>query len=417
MKKQIYLWAMAYCCFAIAFLTSCSDKEDFPNKPQAIDVNSLDITPVNGGFKVAWIPNPADENFVFLHIELTDHDQQTRSYNISRYGSNLVTPELTDKDGNKYPNPNEAVSVEIKDLVNQSYTLHFSAFNNDNQRIDLGSREVTPADYTQCPPDSIFAVNIQCKGGKVVSLEWREVPKQSSSTTEKIRFKFTNVATQEVVTKEFAPGTLHSEFAMDEAGAYSVEFGTVSVIGKEWTKKAKDIEVIKFYSIEYWNGAQKKNWTVTGSSVQESEGPFQKLIDGNAGTFWSSSWNDKKEFYTLDITLDKVDEIVGVILQQRQNCAKPSWHRCVKDFSIYLKENETDEFPTEPNFRGQLKVNDDPNATDHLDRQDFNFDLATKAKYIRLSLDSPMFPGTSNDGAFCMAEFGIFVKDTSKGDE
>lgn len=413
MKKQIYSWAMAFCCLAIAFFSGCSD-EDFPNKPQVIDINALLVTPVEGGIKVEWTPNPADENFVFLHVELTDQDNQTRAYSVSRYGSNLVTPELTDKDGNKYPNPNEEVVMEIKELVNRPYTLHFSAFNNDNRRIDLGSREVTPGDYTQCLPDSIFAVNIQCKGGKMVSLEWREVPKKSSSTTEKIRFKFTHVATKKVVLKEFNPGTLHSEFTMNEAGEYAVEFGSVSTIGKEWTKKAKNIEVIKFNSIEYWNAAQKKNWTITGSSVQESEGPFQKLIDGNAGTFWSSSWDDHKEFYTLDITLGKVEEVVGVILQQRQNCAKPSWHRCVKDFSIYLKENETDEFPTEPNYRGQLKVNGDPDAADHLDRQDFSFDLATKAKYIRLSLDSPMFPGTTNDGAFCMAEFGIFVKDPSK---
>lgn len=417
MKKQLYLWTMACCCLTIAFLASCSDNEDFPNKPQAIDINSLDIIPMNGGFKVAWTPNPADENFVFLHIEFTDHDQQPRSYNISRYGSNLVTPELTDKDGNKYPNPNEAVSLEIKDMVNQSYTLHFSAFNNDNQRLDLGSREVTPDDYTQCAPDSIFAVNIQCKGGKKVFLEWHEVPKKTSSTTEKIRFKFTNIATQEVVIKDFVPGLFHSEFTMDESGEFAVEYGTVSAIGKEWSKKSKNIEVIKFYSIEYWNTAQKKNWTVTGSSVQESEGPFAKLIDGNASTFWSSNWGDSNAFYTLDITLDKAEEVVGVILQQRQNCSKPSWHRCVKDFSIYLKENESDPFPTEPNYRGQLKENDDPNSADYIERQDFSFDLATKAKYIRLSLDSPMFPNTSNKGAFCMAEFGIFVKDTSKDDK
>lgn len=417
MKKQIYAWAMACCCLAIAFLSGCSDDDDFANKPQAIDINNLDITPTNGGLRVAWTPNPADENFVFLHVEFTDHDHQTRSYNISRYGSNLVTPELTDEDGNKYPNPNEAVIIEINDLVNQSYTLRFSAFNNDNQRIELGSREATPDDYTQCDPDSIFAVNILCKGGKMVFLEWREVPKKSSSTTEKIRFKFTNTATEEVVIKEFDPGVFHSEFAMDEAGEYAVEFGTVSVIGKEWTKKARNIEVIKFYSVEFWNAAQKKNWSVTGSSVQESEGPFRNLIDGNSGSFWSSNWGDSNAPYTLDITLDKAEEIVGVLLQQRQNCAKPSWHRCVKDFSIYLKENETDDFPTEPNYRGQLKVNDDPNGADHLDRQDFSFDTATRARYIRLSLDSPMFPGTSNQGAFCMAEFGILAKDASKGDE
>lgn len=402
------------------FIGSCSD-DDFSNKPNTIDIDkTIDIIPINGGFKVSWTPDPLDENFVFLNVRLTDQDNQSRIYNVSRYGSNLVTPELTDEDGNKYLNPNEAVTIEIKNLINQEYTLNFYAYNGDNNYISLGSRKATPDDYTQCPPDSILSVNIECKGGKQVIMKWNEHPlmASSSSTTEKIRFKFTNQATNEEVIKEFEPGIRHNTFTMEEAGRYTVEYSTVSTIGKEWIGKNKmNIKVIKYYSIEHWSAEDKRNWTVTGTSVQESEGPYKYLIDGKAHTFWASNWESTDTSYKLYIKLDKVEELVGVILQQRQNCAKPSWHRCVKDFSIYVKENEEDEYPAEPIYTGQLRTNDDPNADDYLDKQEFNFDTSAKVRYICLSLDSPMFPGTSNDTAFCMAEFGTLVKDPSVADE
>lgn len=422
MRKYLYTTLATIVLLTTAIFTgSCSDDDDFQNKPNNIDIDKvIEITPFNGGIKIAWTPDPLDDNFVFLNVRLTDQDNQPRFYNISRYGSNLVTPKLTDKDGNEYLNPNEAVTLEIKNLVNQEYTLDFYAYNNDNNSISLGSRKVTPNDYTQCSPDSIFAVNIECKGGKQVVLKWSEPPliMSSGSTTDKIRFKFTNLATNEETIKEFKPGVRHDTFTMDDAGAYSVEYSTVSTIGKEWKCKTNiNIKVIKYYSIEHWTAKDKQNWKVTGTSVQESEGPYKYLIDGNANTFWASNWDSTDTSYKLYITLDKAEEIVGVILQQRQNCAKPDWHRCVKDFSIYLKENEEDEYPEEPIYRGQLRINDNPNAEDYLAKQEFNFDSSARARYICLSLDSPMFPGTSNDTGFCMAEFGTLVKDASKSDE
>lgn len=422
MRKYLYT-TLATVIFLITavFTGSCSDDEDFPNKPNKIDIDKvINIIPINGGLKIAWTPDPMDENFVFLNVRLTDQDNQARIYNVSRYGSNLVTPVLTDKDGNEYLNPNEAVMMEINKLINQEYTLDFYAYNNNNDCISLGSRKATPDDFTQCSPDSIFAVNIECKGGKQVILKWNEPPliASSGSTTDKIIFKFTNSITNEEIIKEFKPGVRHNTFIMDEAGAYSVEYSTISTIGKEWKGKEKiNIKVIKYYSIEHWSAADKRNWTVTGTSVQESEGPYKYLIDGSANTFWASNWNSADTSYKLYITLDKVEEIVGVILQQRQNCSKPDWHRCVKDFSIYLKENEEDEYPAEPNFRGQFRINDNPNNDDYLDRQEFNFDTSAKARYICLSLDSAMFPETSNATAFCMAEFGTLVKDPNKADE
>lgn len=422
MRKYLYTTLATVVFLITAICTgSCSDDDDFPNKPNMIDIDKvIKVTPINGGLKVAWTPDPMDDNFVFLNVRLTDQDNQPRIYNISRYGSNLVTPKLTDENGNEYLNPNEAVTLEIKNLINQEYKLDFYAYNNDNNSISLGSRKATPNDYTQCLPDSIFAVNIECKGGKQVVLRWSEPPSimNSGSTTDKVRFKFTNSATNEEIIKEFAPGIRHNTFTMDEAGAYTVEYGTKSTIGKEWKgKEILNIKVIKYYSIEHWAAKDKQNWTVTGTSVQESEGPYKYLIDGNANTFWASNWGSTDTSYKLYITLDKAEEIVGVILQQRQNCAKPGYHRCIKDFSVYLKENEEDEYPTEPIFRGQLRINTDPNAEDYLGKQEFNFDTFAKARYICLSLDSPMFPGTSNDTGFCMAEFGTLVKDASKSDE
>lgn len=416
MKKYFYKQIAAFICLSIVVFMGCSDNENFPNKPQPIDVNSVEIAPIAGGFDVKWTPNPADENFIFLHMEFTDQDGKARSYNMSRFGSNLVTPELPDKDGNPYPNPNEEVSVTINGLVNQSYTIRFTAFNDSNESIYLGSREVTPGDYTQCLPDSIFAINLQTGGGKKVFLEWRELELTSSSTMAKVYFKFTNLLSKEVTTKEYLPGIYHDEFKMDEAGEYSVECGTVSEIGNKWSKQLKNIKVIQFSSLEKWTADQKRGWQVTGSSVQDSEGPYRNLIDGSNTTYWASNWGDSSTKYTLDITLDKVEEIVGVILQQRHNCSKPSWHRCVKDFSIYVKENESDAFPDEPIYRGQLKENEDPNGGDFTGKQEFKFDSMAKTKYIRLSLDSAMFPNTSNNTAFCMAEFGLFVKDPSIGE-
>ena len=168
MKKYIYMTALALSYLGILLITSCSD-DDFKNKPQTIDINDIVLTPINGGCEVKWTPDPEDNNFVFLHIEFTDHDNTPRSYNVSRYGSELVTPFVKDEDGNSVLNENgESVKLVIRDLVNQEYSLHFYAYNNDNNRIDLGSRSITPLDYKQCTPDSIFAVSISAKGGQKV---------------------------------------------------------------------------------------------------------------------------------------------------------------------------------------------------------------------------------------------------------
>ena len=98
MKKYIYMTALALSYLGILLITSCSD-DDFKNKPQTIDINDIVLTPINGGCEVKWTPDPEDNNFVFLHIEFTDHDNLPRSYNVSRYGSELVTPFVKDEDG------------------------------------------------------------------------------------------------------------------------------------------------------------------------------------------------------------------------------------------------------------------------------------------------------------------------------
>lgn len=419
MKKYINICLLLLCSFGIVFLNNCSD-DKFENKPKPIDPNSIEITPTYGGLKIEWTPDPMDENLVFLHVDFIDHDNTPRSYSISRYGSSLINPKIAEENNSSITKSNNgAVTLEILDLINQEYVLHLSGYNNDNKSIDLGTRVETPNDYMQCLPDSIFAVNITPKGGRMVAMEWKEFPLKASSTTEKVLFSFTHKETGLKTTQEYDLGIRHAEFRMEKAGEYTVEHSTLSAMGKEWKGVGTTIEVIQFYAIDYWTAEQKKGWSITGTSVQESEGPFAKLIDGKKDSFWASSWSNASLPVTLDITLNEPMDVVGVILQQRQNCSAPSWHRCVKHFSIYLKENESDSFPDKPNYRGELKQNTIESGGDHLGKQSFNFEVATKAKYIRLSIDGSMFsPSDGNDSStqVCMAEFGVMAKDNSKED-
>ena len=252
MKKYIYMTALALSSLGILSIASCSD-DDFKNKPQTIDINDIALTPINGGCEVEWTPDPEDNNFVFLHIEFTDHDNKPRSYNVSRYGSELVTPFVKDEDGNPVLNENgESVKMVIKDLVNQEYALHFYAYNNDNNRIDLGSRSITPLDYKQCTPDSIFAVSISAKGGRKVILEWKEPQIKTSSTSDKVFFRF-KFGEDIVETKNIDLGIHHAEFILENSGECTVEYGTVSAIGKEWVRKYHGtLNVVKFYTQELW---------------------------------------------------------------------------------------------------------------------------------------------------------------------
>ena len=98
-------------------------------------------------------------------------------------------------------------------------------------------------------------------------------------------------------------------------------------------------------------------------------------------------------------------------MQQRQNCAKPSWHRCVKDFAVYVKQNKGDAYPLTPTYEGHFKENNDPNEDDYLGKQNFTFGTKQKGRYIKVEFKTTMFdPSTGNDNNYnmCMAEFGIF---------
>ena len=75
-------------------------------------------------------------------------------------------------------------------------------------------------------------------------------------------------------TKNIDLGIRHAEFILENSGECTVEYGTVSVIGKEWVKKYNGtLNVVKFYTQELWEAKDKEGWTATCESVQESEGP------------------------------------------------------------------------------------------------------------------------------------------------
>lgn len=433
MKKYIYSIAITLYSLGL-LLASCSD-DDFNNKPKAIDINTITLTPINGGCEVEWTPDPEDNNFAFLHIEFTDHDNKVRSYNVSRYGSELVIPFIKDENGNPILNENgESVKVTIKDLINQEYTLHFYAYNNDNERIDLGSRIITPKDYKECEPDSIFSVKLTPKGGNKVVAEWKEPKIKSSSTSDKVFFRF-KFKEDLVETKTIDLGVRHAEFILDNSGECSVEYGTYSAIGKEWVKKIKNpLAIVKFYSIPLWTAKEKEGWGITCNSeyIAGNQGA-DKLIDGNVGDhgsgFWSCDWasSNFQDKYEFIITLPEEQDVVGVILQQRQTKVN-GWWRLTKHFSIEVKEEGKEEYTTvieEGTLidEGSDRGTDGPIGTAYLAKQNFDFAELYKTTEIRLKLWEPLnlsqLEGQDNNTKrnLCMAEFGILIKDPSKNEE
>lgn len=428
MKKYIYSIAMAMCCLTVLSVSSCSD-DDFANKPQTIDLDAIKLTPIHGGCEVAWVPDPEDHNFVFLHVEFTDHDNKPRSYNVSRYGSELVTPFEKDKDGNPILNEKgEAVKTVIKDLVNQEYTLNFYGYNNENNRIGLGSRTITPLDYKQCDPDSIFAVSLSAKGGGIVRAEWKEPKYKTSTSTEKIFFRF-NFGGGVIETQTADLGVRHADFIMENPGDCTVEYGTVSYAGKEWVKSyATPLSIVKFYTQELWTAEDKAGWTATCDSEYSAGGEgIINLIDGNIETHWSCDWETPNflDKYTIDITLPEKQDIVGVILQQRQT-KNNSWWRLAKHFSIEIKEEGSSDYSVvieegTLSDLGSAPGPDGPVGTAYLDKQYFGFKRVYVAKDIRLKVWEPLnreqLESPSSEKNLCMGEFGISIKDPNKSDE
>lgn len=403
MKKILYALATTLCCVLTTFVASCSDNDDFANKPNAIDINTaIEITPIDGGLEVSWTPDPADENFVFLHIIFTDQDGKQRSYSMSRYGSSLVTPELKDENGDPYPNPNdEAVKIKINGLINQEYNLDFYAYNNDNNNISLGSRKVTPGDYTQCIPDSIYAVSF-VGDAKCAILEWQEPKITSSSTLTGIRFYFTNVETGEVIKKEYEPGIYHDTITMTP-GNYKVDYETFSAIGKVWKKEDLQdniIEVLEYRLKRLWDASDKAGWSITASSEELSgeNGGCANLIDGNVSTYWHNNWSGEWVAgpYIIDITLDKEESIGGFILIQRENAP----NRYVRGFSIYLR-NEDEEYPDEPDYIGEMQ--------NIGDKQEFSMGFRKSANHVRISFNSSWLNAGDSSNYYSMGEFGLVV--------
>lgn len=427
MRKYIYIIAMAMCSLGALSLTGCSD-DDFANKPQTISVDDIVLTPIYGGCEVQWTPDPEDHNFVFLHVEFTDHDNKPRAYNVSRYGSELVTPFEKDKEGNLILNEKgEAVKTVIKNLINQEYTLNFYAYNNENQRIGIGSRTITPLDYKQCDPDSIYGVKAVPIGGKKVRVEWKEPPLPSSSTSEKVFFRF-DFGNDVVETHTVDLGIRHADLTLENTGKCFVEYGTVSGIGKEWMKPyVEPITVVRFFSIELWEAKDKAGWTAACESKRPSgDGIIEGLIDGKIDTYWSCDWDKPLlDKYVIDITLPEAQDIVGVILQQRQTKVNNYW-RLAKHFSIEIKELGGSEYTTiieegTLSDEGSAPGPDGPVGSGYLAKQKFDFEQIYRASEIRLTLWEPLnreqleHPDSAKN--LCMGEFGILIKDPTKSEE
>lgn len=396
MKKYInIIWMMAVVIIAGTSFASCSDDDDFPNKPQVINIEQdIVLTPINGGVQVDWTPNPADTNFVFLHIEFQNQDGATCRYNLSRYNSSLVTETETE----------EAASLTITNLVNQEYTLHFSAFNNQNKSIDLGSRKVTPLDYKACEPDSIFGVKATGGVDYMVHLEWQEPPHKSGSTTEGVRFVFTNKENPSLqFTKEFGLGIWHASFEVEKKfkGEYNMTYGTYSEAGKEFTKSFGDLVLVGLpAAVEYWSKTSRADWTITGCTdiADAGSGHFADMLDGKADTYWHSSYSnpDDKELphhFTVDIK--KSLAIEKCLFQQRN-----SWNRQVSKIKIYI--SETDGNWGEPVYDGALTTTGNNNIAP---REDIKF-TPKNGRFIKVET----WEGTGGT-LHCMAEFGIVARE------
>lgn len=400
MKKYIYaMWMLAVCLVGGASFIGCSDDEDFPNKPQKIDIEqAIVLTPVNGGVEVDWTPNPADENFVFLHISFTNQDGETCRYSLSRYNSNLVVPEWTDIEGNVTPNPNRTANITITNLVNQEYALHFAGYNNTNESIDLGSRTVTPLDYKQCAPDSIYAVSVKSASENMIKLEWKEVPHKSGSTTKGVRFVFTNVKNGKVVTKEYELGVRRDEFKMEEEGSYKVTYGTFSELGKEVTTTlSKELIVGTSLPVEFWTKEERAGWTITGCTeqVDYEDGHFTNMLDGNPATYWHSAWapEDAELPHYFIVDIQKSMTVESCLFLQRNQA-----DRQVTEIAVYVSDDN--ESWGEAVYRGELQTGTNDNCVKQ------SVELSPKqGRYIKVET----IAGTGGN-FHCMSEFGIIAR-------
>lgn len=388
MTRNLYIGFTAL-LFAIAIAFSgCNDDEDFDNKPQGIDVNTIEITPQLGALQVAWTPDPADTNFIFLNVKITDQDGKERNYNVSRYNSSLVDTTSTSTSPVAY--------LLIDKLINQEYRLDFYAYNNTNHAISLGSRVATPLDYTQNAPDSITDIVIN-GAKKCIVMEWREPKIGSWSTYKGVRFIITNTETQQVTQKEYPVGVRHDSLAIDP-GIYSIAMETFSEVGKVTPlKTVHEVEVRLANEIELFDKASRAGWILDANSEEASEGSLEYIRDGEASTYWHSKYytgnagRDQSTLpYEITVELEKVQHIGGFIFLQRHNAL----NRHITDYKIYCKENAGDEW--EEVISGTLK-----NA---IERQDVKLRKGAMAKYIKLEI-----LGSTEAPFCCLAEFGLIV--------
>lgn len=279
MIKNKYILLLIISIFGISIFTGCSD-DDFDNEPQKIDINSIAVTPQEGGILLEWTP-PADENFVFLHVKLTDQDNNERSFSSSRY---------FDED-----DPNTSKTILIDKLISQNYKLEFYAYNNDNNYVYLGAKEATPLDHSGLKPDLVTNVSIETD--KLCAIvKWAEPKINSYGTYKGVRFTFRDANTNAIVkTQEYdAIGNgynLRIDTIYIDPGLYNVTVESYS---------AKDIvnayhETFPIEVLEYYR-LNRAGWSVLDVSSEEptgvgvGNGVASSILDGNLSTFWHTKW-------------------------------------------------------------------------------------------------------------------------------
>lgn len=329
MIKNKYILLAILSLFCIGIFTGCSD-DDIENEPQKIDLNSITLTPLPGGITVEWTP-PADKNFVFLHVKLIDQENKERSFSSSRYF-----------DEN---NVNTTKTIQIDKLINKQYTLDFYAYNNDNNSIYLGSKEITPLDNSELEPAIVTDVIIDTDRSCVI-LKWAEPKVHSYSTYEGVRFTFVNTLTNTVTKVEeydvIGKGlNLRLDTVEIDPGNYRVDIESYSAknITKAYTRSFS-IEVLEFYRLD------RTGWTVSDVSSEEptgegvGNGVVSCILDGNLSTFWHTKWagGSLPLPHSFVIDMKKEYEVTQVGMHQRNL----SSNKDTKAGEIYISNNKAD---------------------------------------------------------------------------
>lgn len=158
------------------------------------------------------------------------------------------------------------------------------------------------------------------------------------------------------------------------------------------TMRAEEIVVKKRL---LWNASDRKAWTITASSSQTLSGNESPsaLIDGNASTFWHSTYGANiVPGVTIDVDFGKTQVVTSVLMQQRSQI-----NRQVKNFTVSFKAEGGTTWTQA--YSGML--------TESTDKQTFSFSRKP-ARYMRITIGSKISGDASN---VCLAELGAEIEE------